>query len=236
MLLFVCKVGFGTRDLQILYQWVVVYTHTHTQPHTNFEATLLELCHMQYHNILPTNLVHHPCLAHLKTQGKHLLRAHHNCGQSASACTFGAYVHRAVDFGHGLVVRRELIDLHPVADQFARDLDFEFGQLALRNGIGFGDDRNDIDLQGGKKYGKEKGTGYFLKNNNTCLSTNSCDTQHQRPCFHLLPFSTGGRGRRNRTGPFWLQPPDYESPADACLDHCCHFPLASFPGSHGCFS
>ena len=69
------------------------------------------------------------------------------------------HVHGGVDLGHGLVVRGELVDLHPVADQLAGDFDLELGQLALGNGVGFGDDWNDVDLITKRNTGDVEATG-----------------------------------------------------------------------------
>lgn len=57
------------------------------------------------------------------------------------------YIHGGVDLCHRLIVSGKLVDLHPVADQFAGDLDFELGQLTLGDGIRLGNDWDDIDLQ-----------------------------------------------------------------------------------------
>ena len=60
-----------------------------------------------------------------------------------------SYVHGSVDLSHGLVVQRELVDLDPVADQLAHDLDLELVQLTLADGVRLGDDGDDVDLQWG---------------------------------------------------------------------------------------
>ena len=60
----------------------------------------------------------------------------------------GTHVHGGVDAGHGLVVGGELVDLHPVAHQLAHDLDLELVELALGDGVGLGDDGDDVDLEG----------------------------------------------------------------------------------------
>lgn len=57
------------------------------------------------------------------------------------------YVHCRVDLGYGLVIQGELVDLDPVADELAHDFDLELVQLALTDGVGFGDHRDDVDLQ-----------------------------------------------------------------------------------------
>lgn len=57
------------------------------------------------------------------------------------------YVHRCVDLCHGLVVQRELVDLDAVADQLAHDFDLKLVQLALTDGVCFGDHRDDVHLK-----------------------------------------------------------------------------------------
>lgn len=57
------------------------------------------------------------------------------------------HIHHRVDLGHGLVVRGELVDLHPIADQLAHDLDLELVQLALGDGVCFGNDWDDVHLE-----------------------------------------------------------------------------------------
>lgn len=62
------------------------------------------------------------------------------------ACVF-PYVHGRVDLRYGLVIQGELVDLDPVADQLAHDFDLELVQLALTDGVGFGDHWDDVNLQ-----------------------------------------------------------------------------------------
>lgn len=59
------------------------------------------------------------------------------------------YVHGGVDLADGFVVCWELIYLDAVAHQLAHNLDFEFVEFALGDGISFGNDGNDADLGGG---------------------------------------------------------------------------------------
>lgn len=68
------------------------------------------------------------------------------------------HVHGGVDLGHGLVVQGELVDLDPVADQLAHDLDLKLVQLALADGVSFGDDRDNVHL------GQDGETGLCKKN------------------------------------------------------------------------
>ena len=69
-------------------------------------------------------------------------------------CVCVSHVHGGVDLSHGLVVQGELVDLDPVADQLAHDLDLELVQLTLADGVRLGDDGDDVDLQwgGGRCY------------------------------------------------------------------------------------
>lgn len=57
------------------------------------------------------------------------------------------HVHHGVDLCDRFVVRGELVDLHPVADQLAHDLDLELVQLALGDGVCLGNDGDDVHLQ-----------------------------------------------------------------------------------------
>lgn len=57
------------------------------------------------------------------------------------------YIHTGVDFGHSLIVQRELVNLDTIADQFTHDFDLELVQLTLTDGVSFGDHRDDIHLQ-----------------------------------------------------------------------------------------
>lgn len=63
-------------------------------------------------------------------------------------CVRGSsYIHGRVDLGHGLVVQGELVDLDPVTNQLAHNFDLKLVQLALTDGVSFGDDWDDVDLQ-----------------------------------------------------------------------------------------
>ena len=57
------------------------------------------------------------------------------------------HVHHRVDLGDCFVVRGELVDLHTIADQLAHYLYLELVQLALGDGVRFGNDRDDVHLQ-----------------------------------------------------------------------------------------
>lgn len=57
-----------------------------------------------------------------------------------------SYIHSSVDFGYSLIVQRELVDLDSVADKLTHDFDLELVQLALTDGVGFGDDGDDVHL------------------------------------------------------------------------------------------
>lgn len=57
------------------------------------------------------------------------------------------YIHCSVDLSDRLIIERELIDLDAVADQLAHDFDLELVQLALTDGVSFGDHWNYVHLQ-----------------------------------------------------------------------------------------
>ena len=62
------------------------------------------------------------------------------------------HVHHRVNLSNGFVVCGELIDLHTIADQFAHYLYLELVQLALGDGVCFGNNRDDVHLE--QKEGK----------------------------------------------------------------------------------
>ena len=49
-----------------------------------------------------------------------------------------------VDLGHGLVLQRELVDGDSVGLKLVHDLGLELLELGLVDGVGLGDDRDDI--------------------------------------------------------------------------------------------
>lgn len=57
------------------------------------------------------------------------------------------HIHGGVDLGDGLIIQGELVDLDTVADQLAHDFDLELVQLALADGVCFGDHWDDVHLQ-----------------------------------------------------------------------------------------
>ncbi len=66
-------------------------------------------------------------------------------------CVF-PYIHCSVDLGYSLIIQGELVYLDPVADQFTHDFDLELVQLALADGVSFGDHWDDVHLQQDGKY------------------------------------------------------------------------------------
>lgn len=58
-----------------------------------------------------------------------------------------SYVHSGVDFGHGLIIQGELVDLDAIADQLTHDFDLKLMQLALTDGVSLGDHRDDVHLR-----------------------------------------------------------------------------------------
>lgn len=59
-----------------------------------------------------------------------------------------AHIHDCVNLCNSLVIRGKLVDLDPVADQLAHDLDLELVELALGDGVSLGDDGNNVHLPG----------------------------------------------------------------------------------------
>lgn len=58
-----------------------------------------------------------------------------------------AYIHSSVDLSDSLIIQGELVDLDAVADQLAHDFDLELVQLALTDGVSFGDHWDDVHLR-----------------------------------------------------------------------------------------
>lgn len=59
-----------------------------------------------------------------------------------------AHIHDCVNLCNSLIIRGELVDLDPVADQLAHDLDLELVELTLGDGVSLGNDGNNIHLPG----------------------------------------------------------------------------------------
>lgn len=59
-----------------------------------------------------------------------------------------AHIHDCVDLGNSLVISGKLVDLDPIADQLAHDLDLELVELTLGDGVSLGNDGNDVHLPG----------------------------------------------------------------------------------------
>lgn len=57
------------------------------------------------------------------------------------------YIHCPIYLCHWFIICWELVDLHPITDQFTCDFNFKLGQLTLGNGIRFGNDGNDVHLE-----------------------------------------------------------------------------------------
>lgn len=56
------------------------------------------------------------------------------------------HIHDCINLSNGLVVSGKLVDLDSVADQLTHDLDLELVELALRDGVGLGNDGNYVHL------------------------------------------------------------------------------------------
>lgn len=65
-----------------------------------------------------------------------------------------AHIHDCVNLGHSLVVSGKLVDLNPVADQLAHDLDLELVELTLGDGVSLGNDGNNVHLPGSGERGR----------------------------------------------------------------------------------
>lgn len=57
------------------------------------------------------------------------------------------YTHCGIDLGHCLFICWELVDLDTVADQLTHDFTLELVQLVFCNGVGLGNDGDDVHLQ-----------------------------------------------------------------------------------------
>lgn len=57
-----------------------------------------------------------------------------------------AHIHDCVNLGNSLVISGKLVDLNPIADQLAHDLDLELVELTLGDGVSLGNDGNDVHL------------------------------------------------------------------------------------------
>lgn len=79
-------------------------------------------------------------------------------------CVF-SYIHCSVDLSYGLIIQGELVDLDAVADQLTHDFDLELVQLALADGVSFGNDWDDVDLQ-------QDGIHVHVQNNGLFFHTN----------------------------------------------------------------
>lgn len=64
------------------------------------------------------------------------------------------HIHDRINLCHGLVISGKLVDLDPVADQLAHDLDLELVELTLGDGVSLGNDGNDVNLPGPEKRGQ----------------------------------------------------------------------------------
>lgn len=63
------------------------------------------------------------------------------------------HIHDGINLRNSLVICGKLVDLHPIADQLAHDLDLELVELTLGDGVGLGNDGNNVHLPGPGKRG-----------------------------------------------------------------------------------
>lgn len=78
----------------------------------------------------------------------------YGCNLKEGSVAAFTYVHCCVDLCYGLIVQWELVDLDPIADQLAHDFDLELVQLALTDGVSFGDHWDDVDLKQAEAHNK----------------------------------------------------------------------------------
>lgn len=64
-----------------------------------------------------------------------------------------AHIHNCVNLSNSLVISGKLVDLNPIADQLAHDLDLELVELTLGNSVSLGNDGNNVHLSGSVERG-----------------------------------------------------------------------------------
>lgn len=67
-------------------------------------------------------------------------------GSGALRALTNTHIHDRIDLCNSLVVGGKLVDLDSIADQLTHDLDLEFVELALGDGVSLGNDGNDVHL------------------------------------------------------------------------------------------
>lgn len=58
------------------------------------------------------------------------------------------HIHDGINLCNRLVISGKLVDLDPIADQLAHDLDLELVELTLGDGVSLGNDGNNVNLPG----------------------------------------------------------------------------------------
>lgn len=66
-----------------------------------------------------------------------------------------AHIHDCVNLCNSLIISGELVDLDPIADQLAHDLDLELVELTLGDGVSLGNDGNNVHLPGSGERGQQ---------------------------------------------------------------------------------
>lgn len=74
-------------------------------------------------------------------------QGHQGQARQGQACPQITYTHGGIDLSYCLLIGGELVDLDAVADQLAHDFALELVQLVLCDGVGLGNDGDDVHLQ-----------------------------------------------------------------------------------------
>lgn len=99
------------------------------------------------------------------------------------------HIHHRVDLSHCFVVCGELIDLHAIADQLAHNLYLKLVQLALGDGVCFGNDRDNVHLK--QKEGQSRGEQQSWAVGGAEVVPARCSsTEHQREEFSTTQLPT----------------------------------------------
>lgn len=65
------------------------------------------------------------------------------------------HIHDCINLCHSLIISGKLVDLDPIADQLAHDLDLELVELTLGDGVSLGNDGNNVNLPGSGEKGQQ---------------------------------------------------------------------------------
>lgn len=64
------------------------------------------------------------------------------------------HIHDCINLCNCLVISGKLVDLDPIADQLAHDLNLELVELTLGDGVSLGNDGNNVNLPGSGERGQ----------------------------------------------------------------------------------